>query len=95
MAYTLTEEFVWKEIGPQVVVLQFETGAYWTLNDTASFIWKSIVGGCSADEAAERLSEEFSISKDSARADIEEFLKDCIGKKMLAPGFSNARTGTK
>ncbi len=94
MAYILTDEFVWKEIGQQVVVLQFETGAYWTLNDTASFIWKSIVEGCSADEAAERLSVEFDVSKESAQADIQEFLKDCIDKKMLIPGSSNVMTGT-
>jgi len=94
MAYTLTDEFVWKEIGQQVVVLQFETGAYWTLNDTASFIWKSMVEGCSADEAAERLAAEFNVGKDSAQADIQEFLKDCIDKKMLIPGLSKVKTGT-
>ena len=94
MAYTLTDEFVWKEIGQQVVVLQFETGAYWTLNDTASFIWKSIVEGYSPEEVIERLSAEFNVSKESAQADIQGFLNNCIDKKMLIPGSSNAMTGT-
>lgn len=86
MAYTLTNEYVWKEIGRQVVVLQYETGAYWTLNDTASFIWKAIIDGGTADQVVDRLAAEFNVSRESAQADVSEFLKDCIDKKMLLPG---------
>jgi hypothetical protein len=85
MSYTLTNDYVWKEIGQQVVVLHFETGAYWTLNDTASVIWKSILDGRSPDDVVERLVEEFSVARDGAQTDIQEFLKTCIEKKMLLP----------
>ena len=83
MAYTLTNEFVWKEIGQQVVVLQFETGAYWTLNETASFAWRSILEGCSVDEVAGRLTEAFDVGADSAREDVKELLRNWLEKKML------------
>jgi len=85
MAYTLTNEFVWKEIGQQVVVLQFESGAYWTLNETASFAWKSILEGCSIDEVAGRLTKVFDVGADSAREDVKELLKSWVEKKMLTP----------
>jgi hypothetical protein len=85
MAYALTNEFVWKEIGQQVVVLQFESGAYWTLNETASFAWKSILEGCSADEVAGRLTKTFDVSAESAREDVRELLKNWVEKKMLIP----------
>ena len=83
MAYTLTNEFVWKEIGQQVVVLQFETGAYWTLNETASFAWKSILEGRSVDEVANQLAKVFDVGTDSAREDVKELLRSWVGKKML------------
>lgn len=85
MTYTLTNDYVWKEIGKQVVVLHYETGAYWTLNETASLIWKSTLDGLSFDEVTQRVSMEFSISPDNAQVDIREFLASCIDKKMLLP----------
>jgi len=83
MAYTLTNEFVWKEIGQQVVVVQSETGAYFTLDEPASFAWKSILEGRSVDEVANQLAKVFDVGTDSAREDVKELLRSWVGKKML------------
>lgn len=85
MTYTLTNDYVWKEIGRQVVILHFETGAYWTLNDTASFIWRAILDGRSLDDVANQLTSDFSVEPGSAQADVQEFLNSCLEKKMLLP----------
>ena len=86
MIYKLTDEFVWKEIGNKVVILQFDTGIYWTLNDSASLMWRHLVDGRTIEETAETLMNEFDIEADSANLDIAEFVKTCIEKKMLASG---------
>lgn len=83
--YKLTSEYVWKEIGQQVVVLHFDSGAYWTLNDTGSLIWKSIVAGKAVDEITDRVATEYDISRDAAQADVQSFLQNCLDKKMLLP----------
>lgn len=85
MMYSLTDDYVWKEIGRQVVVLHYESGAYWTLNDTASLIWRSILEGQSPDEVAQRLEAEFSAAPGSAKTDVQEFIQGCLEKKMLLP----------
>ena len=84
MAYTLKNEFVWKEIGQQVVILQFESGAYWTLNETASVIWKSLLNGMSVDQIADTVASTFDIDAESARNDVLELVKNCEERKILA-----------
>jgi hypothetical protein len=83
MAYEITDKYVWKEVGMQVVILHYDTGVYWTLNESASSIWKALMDGCSVKEAAQRVADEFDIAMDSARSDVEVFVADCTDKKIL------------
>jgi hypothetical protein len=55
MAYKLSKEYVWKEVGDKIVVLHLDTGHYYSLNTTGSFIWKSIMGGNSPQQIARGL----------------------------------------
>jgi len=83
MLYKLTDEFVWKEIDNKVVTLQFDTGVYWTLNSSASAIWKFLVNGCTIKETVQALTDEFELDEETANQDTADFLKICIEKKML------------
>jgi hypothetical protein len=83
MPYSLTNEYVWKEIGDSVVVVKYETGAYWTLNETASFIWKEVLNGTPVQGLVERVCATFDADPEVARADVDAFLDECVRTKML------------
>ena len=43
MTYELSQDYLWKEIGDQVVVLHFESGRYYSLNPSGSVIWRGLL----------------------------------------------------
>ncbi len=83
MAYSLTEEFVWKEVGDQVVVLNLDSGVYYSLNPTGSRVWKGLMDQSSLDDIVGKLCDEYSVSEATARKDAEEMIDQFLAKKML------------
>ena len=76
-------KYVWKEVGGSVVVLQFETGAYWTLNETGSAIWKLILDRKSKSEIIAKVCVKFEVETATAETDYDEMINFCIEKEML------------
>lgn len=74
LAYTLTNEYMWKEIKGRVVVLHFDSGKYYSLNHTGSLIWKSILNNVPLDDIVEQLCSVYEVERDTARADVHEMI---------------------
>ena len=85
MSYAIGERFVARQIGDSVVVVEYETGVYWTLNETATAIWKAATAGTTAPAIAEDLVAAFEISPGEATSDVEAFLRHCVERAMLVP----------
>jgi len=83
MSYSLAKEYVWKEIGDQVVVLHIETGRYYSLNHPGSLIWKGLIEGLSPDLIIERLCSVFDVDKPTAKKDTEEMIHDFLTKEAI------------
>ena len=54
-----------------------------SLNPTASFLWDALSEPRTADELVRALREEFDVSEQTARADVEEFLRLLTGNSMV------------
>lgn len=83
MAYTLSKQYLWKEIGDQVVILNFESGRYFSLNPSGSVIWKSALDNLSQDQIVQRLCDEFDVDRETARQDTEDTVRSFIDRKFL------------
>ncbi len=83
MAYSLTEEFVWKEVGDQVVVLNLDSGVYYSLNPTGSRVWKGLMEQSSLEDIVGKLCDEYRVNEATARKDAEEMIDQFLAKKML------------
>ena len=83
MSYSLSKEYVWKEVGGQVVVLHIETGRYYSLNNPGSLIWKGLMDGLSPDRIIERLCSVFDVDKSTANKDTEEMIRDLLTKEAI------------
>ena len=77
------EEVAWRSADGQVVVIQLETGFYYSLDPTASVVWGMIARGASDLTTLEaEVCKAFDIQAGSSLAHLEElvarFLSECL-----------------
>ena len=63
-------KLAWREIDGETVIISPEDSLVHELNETASLIWKHAEGK-TLQEVAERVSAEYEISVEAARADVD------------------------
>lgn len=83
MSLSLSKEYVWKEVGDQVVVLHVDSGHYYSLNHSGSQIWKGLMDGLSPEQIAENLCSIFDVDKSTAKKDTEEMIHYLLAKKAI------------
>jgi phosphoenolpyruvate synthase/pyruvate phosphate dikinase len=75
-------KLAWREVDGEMVIISPEDSQVHELNETASLIWKH-AGGESLEEMAERISAEYEISLEAARADIGELVAALEQKQLV------------
>jgi len=83
MTHELQEDYVWKEIGDQVVVLHIDSGKYYSLNSTASLIWRAIMNQVQPAQIVEELCSVFEVNLKQSRKDANEMMQSFIDKGMI------------
>lgn len=83
MSYSLSKEYVWKEVGDRVIVLHLDSGHYYSLNPSGSFIWKGLMEELSLDEIVEQLCSGFDVDKPTAERDTEEIISELLAKQAI------------
>jgi hypothetical protein len=83
MSETITRnpKLAWREIDGETVIISPEDSHVHELNETASLVWKHAEGQ-TLDQLARRISAEYEVSRETARADLEELLA-ALGEKQL------------
>jgi hypothetical protein len=83
MSETITRnpKLAWREIDGETVIISPEDSHVHELNETASLVWKHAEGQ-TLDQLAQRISAEYEVSRETARADLEELLA-ALGEKQL------------
>ena len=75
-------KLAWREVDGEMVIISPEDSQVHELNETASLIWKH-ADGESLEEMAERISAEYEISLEAARADIGELVAALEQKQLV------------
>ena len=75
----LCGEFVLREIMGDHVLVPIQTddsrfSGLITLNETGVFLWRALPGSAGPEELCARLLEEYDVSPEEARRDVEQFL---------------------
>ena len=70
------DDFIWRRIGDEVVVVKDGTLSVHVLNKTAAHIWEMCAGDLSVKAVAASLCERFEVPFEDAVADVE----DIVGK---------------
>lgn len=91
--YSCAERFAWRIIDEKVVILDTGSGDYYTLNETASAAWESLMGGCTAEETAQRLMTVFDVDAARAASDVSDLVASFERDGFLAPRGSSVGSG--
>jgi len=69
--------------GDRGVLLDYDRGEYYGLNDVATFVWKLLKEGCSPKQLVERLTNEYDVPPDLARADLAVLLSNLSARGVV------------
>ncbi len=75
-------KLAWREVDGAMVIISPEDSQVHELNETASLIWKHAEGD-SLEEMANRISAEYEVGLETARADLEELLAALQEKQLV------------
>jgi hypothetical protein len=73
----------WKSLKEGIVLLNLESGDYYTLNETASLLWTDISKGSSGNGLVDSFVDSFLCSHEQAEADIDEAVSYLTSEKLL------------
>jgi len=80
----IPERIVFKKVGEEMVLLDFERGIYYGLNPVGARIWELFAEGKSTDEIADVLTEEFDVERTDAKKDVEALMDDLAANGLVS-----------
>lgn len=72
--YRRNKNITHQEVDERVHILDEKEDAIITLNETATFLWKSLSKPMTADELADKIVAEYDINANKAHVDVQAFL---------------------
>ncbi len=81
--YTLPDAVVAQVVGDEMVLLQLDSGIYFSLNSTASTGWRVIADGGTVFEAADAVVERFAVGREEATSDLIAVLSQAAEQGLL------------
>lgn len=88
-----SDELVWRVIGDEVVILTADGHEIHKLNKVGSAIWDLVDGTKNIKEIISLIRERFDISFEVAQADVLDFAKKLVAKKILQITNAEAEAG--
>jgi hypothetical protein len=85
VAYLRRPELNAVEMDGELVMMGQEQGEYYGLRDVAASIWQYLAEPRTLDDLVGLVSEEYSVTPDTCRADIVAFLDDLLDRKLVSP----------
>jgi hypothetical protein len=85
MRLTIPEEVLSRELDGEMVLLDLRSGRYFGLNATAARVWEMLKAQMPEDTMVQALVDEFDVTDDRARADIEAFVTVLVDRGLAFP----------
>jgi hypothetical protein len=67
------------------VLVDLNAKRYYTLNETAIFVWRRLEKKLSAEEIARELADYYDVTSERASASVERLLGELATRKLIAP----------
>ena len=77
-----------------VVLINFDTGAYYSIAGCGADIWSGLLGGMTVAEIADRLSASVAMDKHQVTGEVERFINDLVKEQLIVSADGNAPAAT-
>jgi hypothetical protein len=82
-AVRVKDGLVARLVGDETVILDLESGEFYSLNGVGSFIWERINEGAGLNEIVDSMVEHYEVEHDDARADLAEFAAELTAMGLI------------
>jgi hypothetical protein len=76
-------DVLFRVVGDEGVLVNLNTGLYMGLNAVGTRMWSALNGARSIQAACDELLREYEVDPGRLRADVEEFIDELIGQKVV------------
>ena len=73
----------WRSLEKDAVLLNLDSGTYYTLNEVGIFLWEHLNGDTPVRNLVEQVVEHYEVDPETARQDILELLEDLLREKLV------------
>ncbi|MHB2025042.1 MAG: PqqD family protein [Elusimicrobiota bacterium] len=81
--YKHAERAAWRRVEKEGVVLDLESSEYFSLNEIGVLVWENIGSGATIDKIAKTVEDEYDVTGDQARKDIDALVRELLKKKLI------------
>lgn len=78
-----SDRVVWRSIEGEIVVLNLDTGYYYSLNPVGSLIWQLLSDNKDTSKIIEKISQDYNIALARAKKDLNELISDLKKEKLI------------
>ncbi len=78
-----SETTAFRIIDKEAVILNLETGVYYSLNEVGARVWGLCDGSCSVKDITTAICEEFEVQEEQAEKDTLELVSDLLGEGLV------------
>ena len=81
--FRVSDRVVYREIDDKIVLINLDSGFYYSLNEVGCFIFNRILKSKEVGDILDEIESSFEVSKGEAREDIEEFVESLKREKII------------
>lgn len=81
--FHLNSDFTFRDVGGRIVLLDNDSGYYYSLNETGTLIFQGIINNRSMDRIRDIIVDKYSITEEEARNDIDNFISELTEENIL------------
>jgi hypothetical protein len=86
MRATIAEGVVFRRVGEETVLLDFERGVYFGLNEVGTRVWELVEAGKEEEEIVDTLTGEYEAPRPRIAEDVAALLGELASHGLLIPG---------
>jgi hypothetical protein len=84
-SYKAPDNYSWRDVNNELVVLNLQSGEYFTFNDVGRLIWISVNDGKRVEDITKLVVEQYATTEDKAQADVKAFISNLLSEGLLIP----------
>lgn len=81
--YTVKPDVVARSVAGEMILLDLETGIYFTLNSVGASIWRALESGAPRDQVVDAIVDQYEVDVETASADYDEYVDALVAEGLL------------